>query len=79
MSLNLAALFYFWSRLLIDRKCKKSWELSQGTGQNFIQWIASQPLSLLLNNQFDPLASCPLDKDNFIQYFEQPGPEHFST
>jgi len=54
------------------------------TGQTFIQWIASQPLSLLLNNQFYPLASCPLDKelssgqpypvDNFIQYFEQPGP-----
>jgi hypothetical protein len=29
--------------LLLDRKCKESWELS--TGQNCIQWIASQPLS----------------------------------
>jgi len=33
------------------------------TGQNFIQWMASLPLSLLLNNQFYPLASCPLDKE----------------
>jgi len=33
------------------------------TGQNFIQWMASLPLSLLLNNQLYPLASCPLDKE----------------
>ena len=58
---------------------------------NVIQWIASysQHLSLLLNNLFYPLASCPLDKelssgqsfpvDNFIKYFEQMGPGHFST
>ena len=30
------------------------------------EWISSQSLSLLLNNQFYPLASCPLD--NFIQW-----------
>jgi hypothetical protein len=67
MSLNLANLiFNFWSGLLLDRKCKESWELS--TGQNFIQWIASQPLSLLLNNQFYPV-------DNFVQFFEQPSPD----
>ena len=28
-----------------------------------VHWIASQPLSLLLNNQFYPLASYPLDKE----------------
>ena len=47
-------------------------------------WIASQSLSMILNNQFCPLDSCPRDKelssgqlyqvDNFMQYFEQPGP-----
>jgi len=68
--------------LHLSRKCKESWELY--TGQNVIQWIAGQPLSLLLNNPFGPLTSCPLDKqlsrgqpyrvDNFIQYFEQPVP-----
>ena len=34
-----------------------------------VQWIASQPRSLLLNNQVYPLASYPVD--NFLQYFEQ--------
>jgi hypothetical protein len=68
MSLKLAdLLFYFWFGLLLDRKWKESWELS--TGQHFIQWIASQLLSLFLNNQFYPV-------DNFIQYFEQPGPDN---
>ena len=52
--------FYFWSGLLLHRKCKELWELSNR--QNCIQWISSQPLSLLLNNQLYPLASCPLDK-----------------
>jgi hypothetical protein len=70
----------------VSIECKESSELS--TGQHFILWIGSQPLSLLLNNQLYPPASCPLDNelpsghphpvDNFIQYFEQPGPEdHF--
>jgi hypothetical protein len=52
--------FLLLSGLHLHRKCKELWELS--TGQNCIQWISSQPLSLLLNNRFYPLASYPLDK-----------------
>jgi hypothetical protein len=65
MSLILADPFLFFLIFgldcrLLHSKCKELWEWS--TGQNFIQWISSQPLSLLLNNQFYTLASCPLDK-----------------
>ena len=58
-------IFNLWSGLLLHRKWKELWELTLSTGQNFIQWISSH--ALLLNNQFYPV-------DNFIQYFEQPGP-----
>ena len=83
MSLILVDLFFLMCvPLLLNMKWNYSWEWS--TGHNFIQWIASQPLSLLLNNQFYLLDSCPLYKElssgqpypvnKFIQYFEQLGP-----
>ena len=72
MSLNLANLFYFWSHLLIDRKCKVWWELS--TWPNVIQWIASysQPSSFFWTTYFIHwlavhwIRSCPVD--NLFQW-----------
>jgi hypothetical protein len=54
-------LVYFWSGLpAFTQEVQKVMGVFHG--QNVIQWISIQLLSLLLNSQFYPLASCPLDK-----------------
>ena len=67
MSLNLADLFLnFWSGLLLDRKCKESWELSTERTQFYP--LDSCPLDKELSS------GQPYTVDNFIQYSKQLGP-----
>lgn len=68
MSLNLADLFVH----LVSIALGIAKNMGVSTEHNAVQWIASQPLFLPLNNQLYQLASCPVD--NFMQYIEKPDP-----